>query len=137
MPKESGGRKTAKRVTEGFERYLDAIYEIHCSGKEVRVGELADQLGISMPSVSEMVERLVQGSFVKHDKYSKIELTEKGQTIAEKLRRRHQVLRTFFISILGVDEEVADQDACEIEHVISDETMDRLIAYLESTAPDR
>lgn len=118
--------------TGAFERYLEAIYEIARSSGEVRVKDIAGSLGISNPSVSEMLDRLVENSLVTHDKYHHIELTAKGRRIAKGLDRKHEVIKKFFTNVLQVDEAVADADACEIEHVISDETLDRLVSYLES-----
>jgi DtxR family Mn-dependent transcriptional regulator len=115
-----------------FERYLETIYEISAAGNEVRVKDIAASLGVSKPSVSEMVDRLVENSLVTHDKYQHIKLTAKGRRIAKVLDRKHEVIRHFFTDILGLDEALADRDACEIEHVISDKTLDKLVQYLES-----
>ncbi len=116
-----------------FERYLESIYELGENGAgEVRVKDLAAALGVSKPSVSEMVDRLVENSLVTHDKYQHIKLTSKGKRIAKGLDRKHETIKHFFIDVLGVDESLADKDACEIEHVISDRTLDKLVEYLDS-----
>ncbi|HEY5501777.1 MAG TPA: metal-dependent transcriptional regulator [Candidatus Anoxymicrobiaceae bacterium] len=116
-----------------FERYLEAIYETgECAGGEVRVKDIAASLGVSKPSVSEMVDRLVENQLVTHDKYQNIKLTAKGRRIAKGLDRKHETIKQFFIDMLGVDPDVADKDACEIEHVISDVTLDKLVEYLSS-----
>ena len=116
-----------------FERYLEAIYETgECAGGEVRVKDIAASLGVSKPSVSEMVDRLVENQLVTHDKYQNIKLTAKGRRIAKGLDRKHETIKQFFIDVLGVDPAVADKDACEIEHVISDVTLDKLVEYLSS-----
>lgn len=119
-------------VTLTFERYLETIYEIEAESGEVRVKDIAKVLGVSYPSVSEMVDRLVENKLVSHDKYQHISLTSKGRRIAKGLDHKHETLKKFFVRVLGVNEETADRDACEIEHVISDETLDRLVSYLES-----
>ena len=95
------------------------------------MSDIASSLGVSKPSVSEMVDRLVEGQLVTHDKYHHIKLTTKGRRIAKGLDRKHETIKAFFIDMLGVDPEVADKDACEIEHVISDVTLDKLVEYLE------
>ncbi len=118
-----------------FERYLEVIYEVGRDSGEVRVKDIAACLGVSLPSVSEMLGRLVESSLVIHDKYGNIELTAKGRRIAKGLDRKHEVIKDFFTNVLEVDERVADADACEIEHVISDETLDRLVDYLEAQSP--
>lgn len=119
-------------ATRASERYLETIFRIAGESGEVRVKDIATSLGVSNPSVSEMVDRLVESSLVVHHKYQHIELTAKGRRIAMGLDRKHEVIKRFFVNVLGVDEEVADSDACEIEHVISDESLDRLVSYLES-----
>jgi DtxR family Mn-dependent transcriptional regulator len=118
-------------VTGAFERYLDVIYEVHVKQGEVRVKDIAESLGVSRPSVSEMVDRLVENGLVTHDKYSHIKLTSRGHRIGKGLDRKHDIIKRFFVDVLGVGETVADRDACEIEHVISNETMGRLIEFLE------
>ena len=123
--------------TSAFERYLDVIYEIEDTGGEVRVKDIAAALGVSYPSVSEMVDRLVSEGLVTHDKYRQISLTAKGRRIGKGLDEKHEVIKRFFTNVLGVDEKAADKDACEIEHVISDETLVRLVRYLESIPETR
>lgn len=118
--------------TNAFERYLDVIYEIEAAGGEVRVKDIASALEVSYPSVSEMVDRLVTDGLVTHDKYQNISLTSRGRRIGKGLDEKHEVIKRFFANVLGVDEKVADKDACEIEHVISNESLDRLVRYLES-----
>ena len=118
--------------TTAFERYLDVIYEIEADRGEVRVKDIAAALGVSYPSVSEMVDRLVSEGLVTHNKYQHISLTAKGRRIGKGLDEKHEIIKRFFTNVLGVDEKAADKDACEIEHVISDETLVRLVRYLES-----
>ena len=115
-----------------FERYMETIYEIEAAGGEVRVKDIAAALGVSYPSVSEMVDRLVENGFVTHDKYQQISLTAVGRRVGKGLDRKHEIIKRFFCNVLGVKEDVADRDACEIEHVISDETLNKLVMYLES-----
>lgn len=118
--------------TKTFEKYLEVIYEIERSSGEVRVKDIAEVLHVSYPSVSEMVDRLVKNGYAEHDKYRHINLTPEGEKIASGLDRKHELIRKFFTNVLGVDHQTADSDACEIEHVISDETLDKLVKYLES-----
>jgi len=115
-----------------FERYLEAIYKIGAISGEVRVKDIAVSLTVSRPSVSEMVDRLVENGLVTHDKYQHIALASKGRRMAKGLDRKHGVIKHFFTNVLQVDEMIADRDACEIEHVISDETLSKLVSFLES-----
>lgn len=121
--------------TGAFERYLEVIYSVGRSADEVRVKDIAASLGVSLPSVSEMLDRLVESSLVTHDKYGHIELTARGRRIAKGLDRKHEVIKDFFMNVLGVEEEVADADACEIEHVISDATLIGLVEYMDAHNP--
>lgn len=120
-------------ATGAVERYLETIYELGLIQEVVRVKDIACALDVSYPSVSEMLTKLTRDDLIVHGKYQHVSLTEKGTRIARKLDRKHETLRHFFTEILEVDEETADLDACEIEHVISDKTLRKLIAYLEST----
>ncbi len=119
-------------ATGAVERYLEAIFEMADESGQVKVKDIAACLDISYPSVSEMVDRLVEKGLVIHDKYKRISLTPQGKRIAKGLDRKHKVIRDFFANVLQVDETVADRDACEIEHVISDETLNKLVSFLES-----
>lgn len=114
------------------EKYLEVIYEIARSGGATRVKDVAETLNVSLPSVSEMLDRLVEQGFVAHDKYRRITLTPKGRRIATSLDRKHSVIMRFFTDVLEVDKDTANKDACEIEHVISDETLEKLVWFLES-----
>ncbi|MBN2168710.1 MAG: metal-dependent transcriptional regulator [Actinobacteria bacterium] len=115
-----------------IERYLETIYELELSNEVVRVKDIARALDVTYPSVSEMLGRLAKDNLIKHGKYMHVSLTEKGARIARKLDKKHETIKRFFTEILGVNEETADREACEIEHVISDETLRKLVAYLES-----
>ena len=117
-------------VSGAVERYLETIYELERDGT-VRVKDIADAMSVSCPSVSGMVTRLVDGGLATHDKYRHIELTSKGRRIARGLDRKQAVIMRFFTEVLDIDEESAERDACEIEHVISSGTLDKLVEYLE------
>jgi len=112
------------------EEYIEAIYEEVSVKGYARVGDIARRLGVAPSSVCEMLERLDRKGLVEYRKYSGVVLTDKGRELAEELNRKHRVLRDFLI-ILGVDEKIADEDACKIEHVVQAETIDRLTKFVE------
>lgn len=114
------------------EKYIETIYELELSHDFVRVKDIANALGVTYPSVSEMLGKLAKDGLIDHGKYRHVTLTVKGAGIARKLDKKHETIKRFFIDILGVNEETADVDACEIEHVMSDETLKKLVSYLES-----
>lgn len=117
-------------VTTRTEQYVETIYEIVKKKGYARVKDVSELLGVGLSAVSEMFSKLSEEGYVNYEKYGGVTLTEKGEKIAAKLSKKHKVLREFLI-ILGIDEEVADEDACEIEHVVKQETMDRLTKFVE------
>ena len=104
---------------ESAEMYLETIYRLSLKNPNVRSIDVADHMGYSRPSVSRAVGLLKQGGYLLMDNDSFLTLTESGIAIAEKIYERHTVL-TGALMALGVDEETASEDACKIEHVISD-----------------
>ena len=109
------------KVQESAENYLETIFmlEKQCDG--VHAIDVVSKLGYSKPSVSIAMKRLRENGYITIDKLQHIALTEKGRQIAERIYDRHRVLHDLLVKI-GVDTEVAAQDACRIEHVISEET---------------
>ena len=106
---------------ESGEMYLETILVLGKKKPTVRAVDVADDLGYSKPSVSRGLARLKADGCIIVDADGRIALTEKGRQIAEKIYERHIVIRDMLI-YLGVDEETATQDACRIEHVISDKS---------------
>jgi len=122
----SGG----KMVTRRTEQYIEVIYEIVKKKGYARVKDVSEALGVGFSAVSEMFSKLSEKGYVNYEKHGGVTLTEEGEKLAIRLSEKHKVLREFLI-MLGVDEEVADEDACEIEHVVRQETMDRLTKFVE------
>lgn len=118
-----------KKVTPSMEAYLETIKEMEEEKKVVRVKGIARRLKVKMPSVTEALGNLSDEGLVRHEKYGHIELTPTGNEVARKIFSRHQILFSFFTDILGVDSKRADEDACRIEHVISEITLKRLVRF--------
>ena len=112
------------------EMYLETIYILGNSGA-VRSIDVADRMGFSKPSVSRAVARLKKDGFITVDDGGFISLTESGKAAAEKVFERHTVLSSVLIR-LGVDEATAHEDACKIEHIISDKTFEALKKHISS-----
>jgi DtxR family Mn-dependent transcriptional regulator len=119
-------------LTKSREDYLEAICEICEEEKVARVTDLASHMDVSLASVNYALKALGEAGLVKHKKYGYIELTEKGNAIGQAIYRKHKLIRSFLINVLNVDEGVADKDACGIEHVVSEETCDKMNSYLKS-----
>lgn len=117
---------------ESAEMYIETIYRLSQESNFVRSIDVAENMGYSKPSVSRAVSLLKQGGYVLMDKDGLLTLTDTGKAVAKKIFERHTVLSGLLVS-LGVNEETAVQDACKIEHVISDESFAAIKRYLERT----
>ena len=119
-------------TTESLEMYLENILVIENTIARVRSIDIAHRTGYSKPSVSRAVKLLSNDGCIEVDVDGYITLTEKGKDIASKILDRHKIISDFFIS-LGVDEATASEDACRIEHVISDESFEKLKMFINKT----
>ena len=106
-------------IQESGEMYLETILVLSRGSSHVRSIDICDRLGYSKPSVSRAMGLLKNGNFITIDKDGSIFLTDEGRTVAEKIYERHMLLTQFLVS-LGVDEQTASEDACKLEHNISD-----------------
>lgn len=118
------------QLQESGEMYLEAILVLSKEKQTVRSLDVAQYRNYSKPSVSRAVKLLRDGGYITVDKDGFISLTDIGTEVAEKIYHRHRVL-TDFLASLGVDEETASKDACKMEHVISDITLNAIKMYLE------
>lgn len=118
-------------IQESGEMYLETIYILSRSGKGVRAIDVGEHMGFSKPSVSRAMGILKNDGYVETDADGFLILTEKGRATAESTYERHTVLRQLFIN-LGVSEKTADEDACRIEHHISEETFEALKRHAEA-----
>jgi len=116
---------------ESAEMYLETIHILTKKKSGVRSIDVAEALNYSKPSVSRAMSNLRSGGYLKTDKDGLLTLTEAGRQVAEKIYARHTLIRDFLIH-LGVDQEVAEDDACKIEHAISDESFFALKRYLKT-----
>lgn len=112
------------------EMYLETIYVLCQKKSSVRSVDVAEYMNYSKPSVCRGVGLLKKGNYIIIDKDGYISLTDKGLAFANKIYERHTVLSKV-LTMLGVDEETAAEDACKIEHVISDKSFNSLKKYIE------
>lgn len=112
-------------IHESAENYLETILILSKRQGHVRSIDIATELNFSKPSVSVAMKNLRQKEYITVDAGGHITLTETGLEIAESVFERHQIITSFFVA-LGVDSEVAAEDACRMEHVISEESFDAL-----------
>ena len=115
---------------ESAEMYLETIYQLSQQSPSVRSVDVAEHMGYSKPSVSRAVGLLKQGGYLTVDPDGSLVLTEAGLAAAKNIFERHTVLTRLLVR-LGVEEQIASEDACKVEHVISQATFDAIKKYLE------
>ena len=123
------------KIQESAENYLETILVLHKSKGVVRSIDIANELGFSKPSVSVAMKNLRVGGYIRVDADGNIELLDAGREIAEKIYERHTLLSEWLTN-LGVAPEVAAEDACRIEHVISGETFEALKRHASGMAAE-
>ena len=114
---------------ESGEMYIETIYVLTKESPYVRAIDVGERMGFSKPSVSRALGILKQGGYVNASPEGYLSLTESGVEVAEKIYARHQLLKNFLVSI-GVDEETAAEDACKMEHAISDASFEAMKRHL-------
>ena len=130
-------RGTPKVTTASVQDYLAAIYDLTGSGRPVIGARLVRHMGISAPAVTEAIQRLQRGGYVKVGRGKELALTPKGRQIAEVMARRHRLLERWLTDTLGLDWTQAHEEAHRLEHAISPRVEDRLAEMLgmPSTCP--
>lgn len=118
-------------LKESAEMYLETIYTLSKTHSYVRSIDVAEALGYSRPSVSRAVGLLKKDGYLSVKEEGFLILTEKGMEAAEKIYERHTILTAALVA-LGVDPETATEDACKIEHDISDRTLDAIKAHMKT-----
>ena len=118
-------------LQESGEMYLESILMLQRQGKSVRSIDIVDYMGYSKPSVSRAVGLLKAGQYIDVDDGGYITLTDAGREVAERIHERHTVL-TELLRRIGVDETTAAEDACRMEHIISESTFQALKRRLDS-----
>lgn len=124
-------------VTASLEDYLEAIYFLNGKNEGVRVTDIAVELDISKPSVNRAINTLKSQGLVEHEHYGSLTLTDDGVKIAEKIAGRHIMLKKFLSKVLNVDEKVADDEACLIEHCLSSDTINKIELHMENYLKDK
>ena len=122
------------------QNYVETIYELVRTNGKARTTDLADRLNVSLPSVSEAVTRLVKLQIAVRKSWHRIDLTRRGRAIAVDLEKRHKTLRSFMVNVLAMDQTLADNNACRVEHCIDPAFVNRLTQFadfVEDKMPQR
>ena len=115
-----------ERPSPTMEQYVEAIAQLLTQAKVCSVSDIAAEANVSRPAASRAVRDLAERALVEHRAYGYVDLTPEGRALAGRLDARHQALQTFLAEVLGFEEGVADEEACRLEHLINDETIERL-----------
>jgi DtxR family Mn-dependent transcriptional regulator len=120
------------KIFESAENYLETILILQKRNGEVRSIDIANELDFTRPSVSNAMKQFRQNGYITMDNKGYITLTERGMKIAISMYERHIILSKFLIA-LGIEEDMAKEDACRIEHVISQTTFNKIKEHYEKT----
>ncbi|MBP5152948.1 MAG: metal-dependent transcriptional regulator [Lachnospiraceae bacterium] len=119
-------------LLESGEMYLETIYVLSQKSGNVRAIDVGEHMGFSKPSVSRAVGLLKDAGYITRDPDGSLKLTDSGLKIAKKIYERHTLLTQLLIGI-GVDEKTAADDACRVEHYISEKTFEAIKAHIKKT----
>jgi len=118
-------------LSSGLEDYIEAIYVAHLSDTPLKGAVLARKLNVSRASVSEALSKLVAKGLIIYNSYEAITLTPNGVKLAKIVYDKHHILKDFFEQVLGIDAVEAGENACKIEHIISQNILDKMIKFTE------
>ncbi len=120
------------RVSPSLEDYLETIFFIYEKSNIVRVTDVAVEMSISKPSVNKAINNLKSQGLVEHEHYGLLNLTDKGFELAKSIAKKHIIIKTFLVDILGIEESVAEIEACQIEHSMSFATVEKLETHIDN-----
>ncbi len=116
-------------LSRATEDYLKTILILHRENSSVRSLDVAEALHVTKPSVSLAMKRLCEAGYLTMEDDKHLSLTDTGRAAAEQVFQRHSALKALLVS-LGVGPETAEKDACGMEHIVSDETLDKITSFL-------
>ena len=118
-------------LSASLEDYLEAIFNLAKEFSDVHSTDIAKQLDVAKPSVTGALRALKSKGLVNYKPYGCVTLTQKGRKLALQVVRKHNIIKSFFVNILGIDAKVAHQAACKAEHAFGPEVVSRLLSFVE------
>lgn len=118
--------------TESMEMYLETIYLLEKSEGHAHGVDIGKELGVSKASVSKATNILKKDGYILKEPYGSITLTGKGRRASERIYRKHKLITLYLKDSLGVSDKIAEDNACKLEHVMTDDLLDSIEVYLES-----
>ena len=125
-----------RKLTSSKEDYLEAIWALESEDGVARVRDIAARLDVGKSAVTAALKSLAKRDLVNYAPYEFITLTDRGRELAKEVDRRHQVLRRFLMEVLGLEAEVAEANACRMEHVVDNVVLERLIDFVGAVHQD-
>ncbi|MDP8207235.1 MAG: metal-dependent transcriptional regulator [Candidatus Electryonea clarkiae] len=123
-------RHNRKDLSSNMEDYLETIYLKDLEGNTAKVKNIADAMGVSKPSVTEALTVLQNRGLISHQKYGDIELTDRGRETASEIYFKHTLFFDFIRDVLAVPDDIAEDDACKVEHLVSDTTVNHMLEFM-------
>jgi DtxR family transcriptional regulator, Mn-dependent transcriptional regulator len=124
----------SRKLSASLEDYLEAIFNLAAGVESARSKDVAETLGVARSSVAGALQLLCERGLASHERYGGITLTPQGRSIAREVARKHHVLRSFFVDVLGVEKETAQHAACQAEHALGQEIIGRLVNFIDYVA---
>lgn len=121
-----------QKLSENLEDYLEAIASLEAKHGTARPTDIAKAMSVKKPSVTAALNVLAERGLVEYEKYKPVTLTKEGRAVADSVRRKHELLSSFFTDVLGVNASSADMAACKMEHALEDGIMRKLIKFLKT-----
>ncbi len=118
------------RYNESTEMYLETVYVLERDHGHAHGVEIAKHLGVSKPSVTKAMNHLSELGLINKESYGSITLTKKGKTVSAKIYKRHQLITRYLEKSLGLDPNEAADNACKMEHIVSDRMLEAIVDYL-------
>ncbi|WP_048055427.1 metal-dependent transcriptional regulator [Pyrococcus sp. NA2] len=118
-------------ISKREEEYLEVMYLLQKNKGVIRVKDIAKILKVKPPSVVDALKKLSKKGLIEYEKYDRITLTPEGKRIAESTYSKHVLLTEFFVNVLGIPPEIAEEDACQFEHYVSEVTVKRIREFIE------
>ena len=120
-----------KKLSASLEDYLEAIFNLADESDIARSKNIAETLGVAKSSVTGALRELKKRELVNYKPYGYVTLTESGRNAAQQVVRKHNVLKAFFVNVLGIKNDIAQEAACKAEHSLGPEVIARLLAFIE------
>lgn len=120
-----------EELSKSLEDYLEMILMLKNELGAARVTDIANRLNVKKPAVTNALKLLSEKGYIIYEPYKEIILTDKGRKVAEFVLNRHKIISDFFVKILDLPEDIANEDACKVEHVISEKTFKKLSLFLK------